>query len=113
MVSTEMTSSESRDCLRTAISFSPASKSIYSKAGEKKTRTGIKQVDSDPVPEQTGSKCVFPRSITLPERPVSSFNSRSAASSADSPSSINPSRHHKSNTPPPGNSMQYLSTGGR
>ncbi len=38
MVSTEMTSSESRDCLRTATSFSSASKSIYSETGEKGKR---------------------------------------------------------------------------
>lgn len=50
---------------------------------------------------------------TDPEKPVSSRNSRRAASSFVSPVSINPVNEDIHTCKPPGYSMQYLSTGGR
>ena len=61
-----------------------------------RTRTGIRWVDSEPVPEQTGRSGELCPSKMVPVYPVSSLSSRSAACSFVSPSSINP----------PGYSMQ-------
>ena len=56
------------------------------------TSIGTREVFSDPIPAHTGNKGDAYSGKAIPEYPVSSCNSRTAASSTDSPSSMSPSR---------------------